>query len=191
MVAYLCPWRCIRKCRSQIAESMEGCYPLDLACSSGAGDRVISLLLDHFLEAASIPGLKGRLPLRQACFTKDMQPEIVRLFLSVYPDKAGVQDKLGSLPLHLACGSKASSDDVELLLSAYPQGVSLVNNSGRLPLQVACGTHANVDVITSCISRGYRNTSGSSLSLHFACSCKASESVIMTQRTNEAKPHLI
>lgn len=58
------------------------------------------------------------------------------------PGGAGVaafaaRDRLGNLPLHLACCSKAPPQVIRRLLAAYPEGVRARNAKGWLPLHLA------------------------------------------------------
>lgn len=55
------------------------------------------------------------------------------MLLKAYTTAAHAQNNRGWLPLHIACGMKASLDIVEMLVEAFPDGVHSKNNEGNLP----------------------------------------------------------
>jgi ankyrin repeat protein len=55
------------------------------------------------------------------------------MLLKTYPTAAQVQNNVGWLPLHMACGMKASPDIIEMLVEAFPEGVNIKNSEGNFP----------------------------------------------------------
>lgn len=66
--------------------------------------------------------------------------DVVREILNCSdPAAAGIQDKSGQSPLHVACWN-GSSEIIQLLLYANPSVASIRDNGGRTPLHHACSS---------------------------------------------------
>jgi ankyrin repeat protein len=64
----------------------------------------------------------------------------------------------GSLPLHMACRSKASAGIVKMLLDQYPMATEVQNSDGDLPLHLACKYGSSADVVRMLIDASPRST---------------------------------
>lgn len=111
--------------------------------------------------------------------------KIAMFLLKKYPRGAMARAKNGNLPLHLAMQNCADTIVIKSLLSIFPSSPTLQNTLGRFPLHSAAtaGPKANVDAIQlllethaeACRAREQKN---SSLPIHFACACNATDAVV-------------
>ena len=106
------------------------------------------------------PGLhatadQGVMPLHYAA-EEHASAKVVAALLTVHPEGAGVKDRRGRLPLHLAIShwrqhtavvSPASAEVVKLLLDAHPEGAKVKDSDGELPLQKAIMGRASAEVV--------------------------------------------
>lgn len=107
------------------------------AASSGAPSRTLT---DPSVEtdAPALP-VPGTTPYILAVAT---------LLLKHNPTGCRAANKLGLLPLHLACRTLADHDDVfRLLLDSYPEGAAVPDQDDTLPVAYACLNHASLSVI--------------------------------------------
>ena len=65
---------------------------------------------------------------------------ILDAMIDAHGDVLKGQDCVGRLPLHVACGSGASSQIINRLVKAYPQACDIQDEDGKLPLHFACDT---------------------------------------------------
>lgn len=81
----------------------------------------------------------GWTPLHVACFS-GASCDIIRMLVEARPKSAELKDKVGRLPLHIACGCEysASPNVLKLLLKAYPKAAEIQDNCGSLPLHITC-----------------------------------------------------
>ena len=56
--------------------------------------------------------------------------EVVHRLVELYPKAVEEHDKIGRLPLHLACAHQASFEVVEYLIERYPEGVIELSDRG-------------------------------------------------------------
>jgi hypothetical protein len=56
--------------------------------------------------------------------------EVVHMLIELYPKAVEEHDKIGRLPLHLACSHNASFDVIEYLVQKYPEGVVELTDRG-------------------------------------------------------------
>ena len=100
-----------------------------------------------------------RLPLHFCC-ANSLNPEaavMMRDVLAAYRPAVFVRDRLGRLPLHVACMNESytSATMVRLLIKAYPEAVQTVDGDGLLPLHL-CLMHnhgdAALDIVTMLIA---------------------------------------
>lgn len=89
-------------------------------------------------KAATTKGNSGYLPLHYAC-AYAAPTELIRLLISLNPGAVKeVDDAEGVLPLHLACMTGSTKEDVYMcLLTAYPEGSMIRDEFDRLPIDYA------------------------------------------------------
>ncbi|MFN9981424.1 MAG: ankyrin repeat domain-containing protein, partial [bacterium] len=68
--------------------------------------------------------------------------------LQKYPEAVKVQNKYGSLPLHVALQKKASNEIITMIFEANPEATKEQDNDGSLPLHVALQKKASNEIIT-------------------------------------------
>ena len=56
--------------------------------------------------------------------------DVVHRLVGLYPKAVEEHDKVGRLPLHLACSHNASFEVVEYLIERYPEGVIELSDRG-------------------------------------------------------------
>jgi ankyrin repeat protein len=84
-----------------------------------------------------------------------------------------IQDKLGRLPLHLACGNgNTSLEDINRILKAYPGAIYVGDIDGNIPLNYACIAGHSLEVIQALLlyypEAVYVKSIDGKLALHFA-----------------------
>ena len=94
-----------------------------------------------------------------------------------------IQDKLGRLPLHLACGNgNTSLEDINRILKAYPGAIYVGDIDGNIPLNYACIAGHSLEVIQALLlyypEAVYVKSIDGKLALHHACCGMASMEVI-------------
>lgn len=104
-----------------------------IACQSGAGAEVVTVLLHFYPEAAQLKDTLGRLPIHYAC-SNGASLEVIEAILGAYPWSAAGQDIHGWLPLHVACHFGASTAVVEALVNAYPDSIQARTEKGSTAL---------------------------------------------------------
>ena len=112
--------------------------PLHLACFLGSRLDVVKLLLESYPGAASTTRNKGKLPLHICCESPRASIEVVRELVQAYPE--GIQarsDTSSSIPLHVACRSRAPVSVIEFLIKEYPKSLSIEDSEGNTALEIA------------------------------------------------------
>eukprot|EP00586_Coscinodiscus_wailesii_P006821 CAMPEP_0172487600 /NCGR_PEP_ID=MMETSP1066-20121228/16727_1 /TAXON_ID=671091 /ORGANISM="Coscinodiscus wailesii, Strain CCMP2513" /LENGTH=872 /DNA_ID=CAMNT_0013254305 /DNA_START=162 /DNA_END=2780 /DNA_ORIENTATION=- len=80
-----------------------------------------------------VPKIALHFAFDQCCIDRN----IVNLLLESYPPGAGITDRRGNLPLHLACREEVDDGGtVEDLLAAFPDAIRARNDDGELPLHL-------------------------------------------------------
>jgi ankyrin repeat protein len=64
--------------------------------------------------------------------------DVVHRLVGLYPKAVEEHDKVGRLPLHLACSHNASFEVVEYLIERYPEGVIELTDRGVRISSFAC-----------------------------------------------------
>jgi ankyrin repeat protein len=174
-------WRCSRwSNRSTTARRR---LPLHYACRGKASLEVIRYLLELEPDAIKAPGLRGMLPLHEACRSNTRRSEsetlkVIQYLVSKYPDAVKTTDmEWGFLPLHAALGRCPGRfpSVMEFLIKRYPKALTIETKTGQLPLHLACARETPVKVI-QCMVKQYnasivaRDNKGK-LPLEIACRC--------------------
>ena len=106
---------CSTKAPSHVVEALVTAYPealripigdyqllpLHLACQHGASFPVVSILLQHYKEAASVTDTLGLLPLHLS-ITEGASVSVVQALLEAFPQAVQMQDKRGYTPMFYA-----------------------------------------------------------------------------------------
>lgn len=101
----------------------------------------------------------GRTPLVLAISSNADYP-VIEYLVSERPQAATVNDHLGQLPLHIACGVFEQQEKlVKLLLQAFPEAASRETFNGRTPLHAAMEARAPLAIVQQLVK----------------CTCKAVE----------------
>ena len=140
-------------------------YPLHIACRSGCSLEVIKLLAsfdDNFQD------IDGNTPLHLACQRHDIITS--RFLVKERHCSNTIVNNKGELPLHLACNSNFSIDEIKLV--SVDCDVNRQDNAGNTPLHLACGSGKS-DIVKFLIedkrcSTDVVNNAGE-LPLHLAC----------------------
>ena len=155
----------VLKFSPNIVNSKQEC-PLHIACRSGCSLKGIELLarcgnVDH-------QDIDGNTPLHLACQRHDV---ITARFLvkERHCSNAIVNNK-GELPLHFACNSNSSINEIELV--SLDCDVNRQDNAGNTPLHLACGSGKS-DIVKFLIEEKRCSTdvvnNAGELPLHLAC----------------------
>ena len=107
-------------------------------CKQSPPMDVIEALIAANDKAATTKGNSGYFPLHYAC-AYAAPIELIRLLIFLNPGAVKeVDDAEGVLPLHLACMTGSTKEDVYMcLLTAYPEGSMVRDEFGRLPIDYA------------------------------------------------------
>lgn len=128
-------------------ESMHNQLPIHLACSRGAPEAVIQILLGVYPGSAKKQSKNRLLPVHLAC-ANDVSMKGIQAILSAYPDGIREKDNDGWLPIHHACAKGASEEVVSLLLESFPESSHAKEVSlGRLPIHLAAYKGATTGVV--------------------------------------------
>mmetsp|Transcript_6784 Transcript_6784/g.9984 ORF Transcript_6784/g.9984 Transcript_6784/m.9984 type:complete len:312 (-) Transcript_6784:29-964(-) len=138
-----------------LARNDLGYTALDHACSSGAPHDIIQNVLQLCPEAASLTRC-GRSPLHQLLeHVKSnelkMESESLCLLLDAYPESVRTKDRLGNLPLHLACYESIDITAFTILRNASKDFVAVKNSLGHTPLHVSAMNNAPSVIVDSLI----------------------------------------
>lgn len=108
------------------------------ACKQSPPMDVVEALIAANDKAVTTKGNSGYLPLHYAC-AHSAPIELIRLLLFLNPDAVKVVDEAeGVLPLHLACMTGVTKEDVYMcLLTSYPEGSMIRDDFSRLPIDYA------------------------------------------------------
>jgi ankyrin repeat protein len=135
--------------------------PLHWACRGKASLEVIRCLLELEPDAISSPGLRGMLPLHEAC-RSNRRPEseslmVIQYLVGKYPDAVKTTDmECGFLPLHAALGRcpGRSADVIKFLIKCHRKALTIETKTGQLPIHLACARETPVQVI-QCMVKQY------------------------------------
>ncbi len=85
------------------------------------------------------PEMTSRAPLLPYCLASGAPDDVIRVLLEVdeHRQTLSIPDKLGRLPLHIACRFHASKLLVADLVIAYPRATIIQDREGNLPLHYA------------------------------------------------------
>ena len=122
-----------------------GRTPLHIAAGRGASIDVVQLLIRLRPEAVHEKDAWGKTPFACACaavaeFNDVENNAYVSELMHLLKDNKTISDpdRSGMLPLHIACASGMSIENVEYLLDEYPEAICTPDNNGRLPFHAAC-----------------------------------------------------
>ena len=126
------------------------------ACKYDAPIDVIEALIEANDAAITTKGHSGYLPFHCAC-ANGASIELIRLLCSLHPDSArAVDDDESVLPLHLACKTAVTKEEVYMcLLTSYPEGARIRDDFGRLPIDYAKSIRSDVHrkIAIECLHR--------------------------------------
>jgi ankyrin repeat protein len=112
-----------------------GCLPLHLLAQYGKGwDAQAQALYDANISAVRArTGLKygNRLPLHLAAGNPKAEYSLISKLIELNPRGASQSDRLGFLPLHLACESGLSWKCVQSIHEAYPEAINVPEQNER------------------------------------------------------------
>ncbi|KAL3767891.1 hypothetical protein ACHAW5_010134 [Stephanodiscus triporus] len=117
---------------------------LHYAIAEGVDVSVISYLTSRRPALAIEEDSFGAIPLHLAstyCPSSSSSSSVIVHLLSLNPDAAGALDRKSQTPLHRACMSRASLDDVLALIEACPDALFLDDWLGNRPLEYAESMH--------------------------------------------------
>jgi ankyrin repeat protein len=121
-----------------------GTLPLHLACKirDSTNLSVIGRMIDAYPDAfLAKQDYDGRTPLHYACSAERW--EVIQLLLDANPSAVKLNDCLGALPLHLACGSLSPSSAklsvIGRMIDAYPDALRVRDRAGCTPVMTAIG----------------------------------------------------
>jgi ankyrin repeat protein len=172
--------------------------PLHYACRGKASMDVIRYLLELEPDAIKAPGLRGMLPLHEACRSNTRRSEsetlkVIQYLVSKYPDAVRTADmEWGFLPLHAALGRCPGRfpSVMKFLIQRYPKALTIETKTGQLPLHLACARETPVEVI-QCMVKQYnasivaRDNRGK-LPLEIACRCPHASADVMAAIVSDA-----
>lgn len=147
---------------------------------------VVDAILEHFPDEARAvkeARLEER-PLHAACATPNVQIEIIRALLRVFPEAVSIKTREGKTALHIAAANPTASPQVLSLLSNQHPEAAFVRElrHDSLPLHYACAFRAcldSVEVLLKHNPQAVQATDGKgNLPLHLACLYQAPEEVV-------------
>ena len=148
----------------------EGASPFHLACSQGESIENLQFLQSKLPIGLVTANEKGDVPLHW--IDEKATEELIKYLLKQFPKCAGVKNKGGALPIHVACNKGSSLNVIRLLHQAHPAGILQQDTHGLLPIHDACDGNPNLKLMqffndVSPESFGTTDTLGN-LALHFA-----------------------
>ena len=130
------------------AENEDAAEAIDYKGNSPAHDAARSLnpeglkrLMMLKPDAGLVHNLKGDLPIHRIFQNlpttqrvRWRQLETAKILIATDPEVVSVKDRLGNLPLHLACYYGSSYEVIELLYNSYPSASLVRDSEGNLPV---------------------------------------------------------
>ena len=104
-------------------------------------------LLRVFPEGALKPNKQLQTPLHLACIAKELNVDVLRLLLDVYPTALHMSDDKGWTPLHNLCANRQATTSALQLVLASPMGISAVTMDLQKPLHVAAASKVDLSIL--------------------------------------------
>lgn len=112
-------------------------------------------------------------PLHALCKMKNFPLSVLTALTTAMPAAVRIPAiPFMSLPIHIACRSKATLSEIEHLVSLFPESLHLPDADGNLPIHLACslGTESVVKFLASLSPESVRMTNSRlQTPLHLAC----------------------
>jgi ankyrin repeat protein len=151
------PLKCIKRCFMHNVEAVFDTSstlgsPIHYACTYGANVKIIRYIASNVKDPVAMLSLANRAKrtaLHIACLSKD-SVELVQLLTAACPQAAGMVDKEGMTPLHLALTvKKPDLAIVEDLTEVCPKAVCMAAKAtGSTPLHMALEhDHVDIDIV--------------------------------------------
>ena len=113
-------------------------YPINLALTHGANERVLRLLAQSGSDVLAFKdGINSSASLAIALSSKHCSLQTVNILLSANQRCAEIPDRRGNYPLHIAVSYGSSIDLVKRLYAVYPEAQGKMNFHSQTPLDIA------------------------------------------------------
>jgi len=140
---------------------------LDVLIQKNAPFDVVSAFLTEYAPAELVrhKDARGWLPLHQACSSRTVSIDVIKLLISKYPKGLRVRDgQQGRLPIHMACFYGASIDVLNLLVDQCPESCRAPDKETHLlPIQILRNHFIEEQQLNNCRSSHNKSTSPSPL----------------------------